>query len=273
VVGDPNVILLLIAALLLAGAGAGFAAGLFGIGGGFVVVPVLIILLPVLGVEQTIAAHVAVGTSLATIIFTSIRSTMSHAARDAVDFSFLKSWAPFVVFGTIFGSVIAKFVSGSELALIFGIGVLIFAAHFLLPARSQQSAITPLPSGVRRASMAGSLGAISALLGIGGGTLTTLVMTTYGNPIHRAIGTAAGMGAIIAIPATAGFILIGLFQPGLPFGSTGYVNVPAAIVITLMSVLVAPLGAATAHILSPQVLRRVFGVYLAVVGVTMIAKY
>lgn len=273
-VGDPDSLFFTIGALLLAGAGAGFAGGLFGIGGGFVVVPALVFLMPLMGVGEAEVAHVAVGTSLATIIFTSIRSTMSHAAREAVDFSVLKGWAPWVVIGTVFGSLIADRVSGRELAIMFGLGVLAFALYFLAPRRSRREDVrqVAMPSGLPRAGLAGGLGLISALLGIGGGTITTLVMTSCGNPIHRAIGTAAGMGAIIALPGTIGFLIIGLGQPGLPWGSLGYVNLPAALVITFMSVLIAPLGVAAAHLMPPDVLRRVFGIYLLVVGVTMIAK-
>ncbi|MEE4153497.1 MAG: sulfite exporter TauE/SafE family protein [Erythrobacter sp.] len=273
-VGDPESLFLTIAALLCAGVGAGFAGGLFGIGGGFVVVPALVFLMPLMGAAPNEVAHVAVGTSLATIIFTSIRSTMSHAARGAVDFAVLKGWAPWVVLGTVLGSAVADRVTGGELALLFGVGVLAFAAYFLIPLGARLAPAQPsdMPTGLPRAGLAGGLGLISALLGIGGGTVTTLVMTTCGNPIHRAIGTASGMGAIIAVPATIGFVLIGLGQSGLPWGSVGYVNLPAALLITSMSVLVAPFGVAAAHLMPADVLRRVFGVYLLVVGVMMIAK-
>ncbi len=273
-VGDPESLFVTIAALLCAGAGAGFAGGLFGIGGGFVVVPALILLMPLMGASPGDVAHVAVGTSLATIIFTSIRSTMSHAARGAVDFAVLKSWAPWAVLGTVAGSIVADRVSGGELAMLFGIGVLAFAAYFLIPSRARVREAQPvaMPTGLPRAGLAGGLGLISALLGIGGGTVTTLVMTSCGNPIHRAIGTASGMGAIIAVPATIGFFIIGLGQPGLPWGSLGYVNLPAALLITSMSVLLAPVGVAAAHLMSPDLLRKVFGVYLLAVGVMMIAR-
>ena len=258
--------------LLVAGAAAGFAGGLFGIGGGFVVVPALVMLFPVLGMESDMAAHVAVGTSLATIIFTSIRATQSHAKREAVDFGVLRSWAVWVVLGTALGTLIADFVSGAQLAAIFGVGVLGFAIYFLLPARAGEPLFAAMPTGFPRASVAGGLGAFSALLGIGGGTITTLTMTVCGAPIHRAIGTASGMGAIIAIPATIGFMIIGFGEPNLPWGSLGYVNLPAAAAIIATSVVFAPLGVAAAHKLPPLILRRVFGLYLVTVGVTMIMK-
>jgi len=272
-VGDTASLTFAIPVLLAVGAGAGFAAGLFGIGGGFVVVPALVFILPLLGVATDQVPHIAVGTSLATIIFTSARSTQSHAARGSVDFGILKSWAPWVVLGTVAGSMIADRISGATLAVVFGLGVLGFAVYFLLPRRNEEPVLSAMPAGVARFGLAGSLGAISALLGIGGGTIATLTMTMCGTPIHRAIGTAAGMGAIIAVPASIGFLVIGMGEPDLPWGSLGYVNVPAAFVIVLTSVVFAPLGVATAHLLSPALLRRVFGIYLILVGATMIAKY
>lgn len=260
------------AALLAAGAGAGFAGGLFGIGGGFVVVPALMLILPLMGAAPDQLAHVAIGTSLATIIFTSLRSVRSHALRDSVDFDLLKSWGPWVVAGTVLGAAIADIVSGSTLALIFGVGVLGFAVHFLAPKIHDRQLLQAMPGGVAKVSLAGGLGLLSSLLGIGGGTITTMVMTLCGTSIHRAIGTASGMGAIIAVPATIGFILIGLPESGLPPGSLGYVNWPAALAIIATSVLCAPLGVAAAHKLSPKLLRTIFGLYLIVVGVTMIAN-
>ncbi len=259
-------------ALLAAGAAAGFAGGMFGIGGGFVVVPALVLLLPLLGAGAADVTHIAVGTSLATIIFTSLRSVSSHAARGAVDFAMLRSWAPWVVLGTGLGALVADRISSDALALIFGVGVLPFAVHFLAPRLHERHLLTAMPGGVARISLAGGLGLLSALLGIGGGVITTVVMTLCGTSIHRAIGTASGMGAIIALPGTLGFMLIGLDQPRLPWGSLGYVNLPAAVAIIVTSVLLAPLGVATAHRLSPRLLRLVFGLYLAVVGVTMIAN-
>ena len=257
-------------ALLLAGAGAGFAGGLFGIGGGFVVVPALVLILPLLGASPDQLTHVAVGTSLATIIFTSLRSVFSHARRDSVDIAVLKSWAPWVVIGTVLGTWVADLISSSTLALIFGVGVLAFAVHFLTPSMKDRQLAHAMPGGVARVGLAGGLGLVSSLLGIGGGTITTMTMTLCGSSIHRAIGTASGMGAIIAVPASIGFVLIGMDEPGLPAGSLGYVNLPAAAAVIVTSVLCAPLGVALAHRLSAKLLRLIFGIYLIFVGVTMV---
>ncbi len=257
-------------ALLFAGAGAGFAGGLFGIGGGFVVVPALVLLLPLIGASEEQITHLAVGTSLATIIFTSIRSVRSHALRGAVDMELLRSWAPWVVIGTGLGTLIADHVSSDTLALIFGIGVLGFAIHFLMPKVEGAQVLQPMPGGAARIGLAGGLGLLSALLGIGGGTITTMVMTLRGAPIHRAIGTASGMGAIIALPGTIGFMVIGRDEGALPWGSVGYVNLPVAAALIFTSVLMAPVGVAAAHKLSPKLLRTIFGIYLVVVGATMI---
>ena len=264
--------LLPLLALLAAGAGAGFAGGLFGIGGGFVVVPALVYILPLLGAEPTKLTQIAVGTSMATIIFTSIRSVRAHAARGAVDVEVLKTWAPWVVLGTFAGVVVADRVSSMTLALIFGVGVLGFAAHFLLPRDHDKQVLQAMPGGVARAGLAGGLGLLSSLLGIGGGTITTVVMTLSGASIHRAIGTASGMGAIIALPSTIGFMLAGLDEPGLPWGSVGYVNWTGALVVIITSVTFAPFGVAMAHKLSAPLLRRIFGLYLIFVGVTMISN-
>ncbi|MFM7403635.1 MAG: sulfite exporter TauE/SafE family protein [Erythrobacter sp.] len=266
-------IYLAIPALLAAGAAAGFAGGLFGIGGGFVVVPVLIFLLPLLGVVPAEIAHVAVGTSLASIIFTSIRSTLSHAERDAVDFSLLRSWAIWVVLGTAVGTMVAGLVSSRQLGLIFGIGVMAFAVYFLLPARKGAPLFAGLPTGLSRVGIASALGAFSTLLGIGGGTVTTVTMTICGAPIHRAIGTAAGMGAIIALPSTVGFMIIGYGEAGVGWGSLGYVSLPAAAALIATSVFSAPYGVAAAHHLPAAILRPFFGLYLAMIGVIMITRF
>lgn len=270
--GDLSQWLVPVVAMLGAGLLAGFAAGMFGIGGGFVVVPALFVVLPLLGGDPAQLAHVAIGTSLATIVVTSIRSVQAHARRGAVDFDVLRSWAPWMVLGVGFGVLLADRVSNQGLALIFGGGVFLMALNFLIPVFSGKVYWSEMPDGYVRAGIAGGLGAFSSLLGIGGGVIAIIVMTLCGKPIHRAIATAAGVGTLIAVPGMIGFVLIGLGEPGLPMGSLGFVNVPATIAITSTSIITAPYGVAMAHRLNPRALKITFGLYLLFVSYTMILK-
>jgi len=262
-------LLLPLMALLGAGLLAGFAAGIFGIGGGFVVVPALFVVLPLLGGSHGQYAHVAIGTSAATIIITSIRSLRAHAKRGAVEFMVLKTWAPWIIIGDGLGVLLAGHVDGRILTLIFAIGVFLMSLNFLLPGLGGMTIGDEMPSGMPRVAIAGGLGTFSALLGIGGGTIAIMVMTLHGRSIHRAIATASGIGTLIAVPSAIGFAIIGLRETALPWGSLGYVNVPAALAIASMSVLTAPLGVAAAHSLQPALLKRIFGVYLVFIAVLM----
>jgi uncharacterized membrane protein YfcA len=262
-------ILVPLVALLAAGLFAGFAAGIFGIGGGFVVVPALFVVLPLLGGLHSEYAHVAIGTSAATIIVTSVRSLHAHARRGAVDFEVLKTWAPWIVLGTGIGVWCADRVDGLVLTMIFAAGVALMSLNFLIPKLGNRVVSDVMPVGMLRVGIAGGLGTFSALLGIGGGTIAIMVMTLCGRSIHRAIATASGVGTLIAIPSAIGFALIGLGTPGLPWGSLGYVNVPAAGAVASMSILTAPLGVAAAHSLPAAPLKRVFGVYLLVIAAVM----
>jgi uncharacterized membrane protein YfcA len=256
-------------ALLAAGLFAGFAAGLFGIGGGFVVVPALLLVLPLMGGEKAQLAHVAIGTSAATIILTSLRSLRSHAKRGAVDFEVLRSWAPWLIIGDAAGVVLAGRVDGHVLTLIFAIGVGLMSINFLVPHLADHKISDDMPGVAPRIAIAGGLGTFSSLLGIGGGTIAIMVMTLCGRSIHRAIATASGIGALIAIPSAIGFMIIGFGQAGLPWGSLGYVNLPATAVIASMSVLTAPLGVAAAHSLPAGPLKRIFGLYLIFISIVM----
>lgn len=257
----------LILSMLVAGAFAGLLAGLFGIGGGFVVVPALAAVFTILSTSDHPMSddkimHVAIGTSLATIIFTSLRSVQAHAKRGAVDFNILKQWAPWVVLGVVLGLGVARFLDGKSLKIIFGVGVFIMAWHFLFPILSKRTVSNEMPKGVTRGGLGSFLGGFCTLLGIGGGTPAILIMTLSGQPVHRAIATAAGFGTIIAVPGTIGSIISGLGEPGLPFGSIGYVNVVAMLAIISMSMITAPIGAALAHSLDSAKLKKALGIYL-----------
>ena len=258
-----------LAAMLGAGLFAGFAAGIFGIGGGFVVVPALFVVLPLLGGTHEAVAHVAIGTSAATIIVTSIRSLLAHAKRGAVEFEVLRAWAPWIILGDGVGVLLAGHVDGRVLTIIFASGVFLMSLNFLLPKVGGKVISDEMPSGIARVGIAGGLGTFSALLGIGGGTIAIMVMTLCGRSIHRAIATASGIGTLIAIPSAIGFALIGLKETGLPWGSLGFVNMPATLAIASMSILTAPLGVAAAHSLPANVLKRIFGIYLVIIACIM----
>ncbi|WOI53330.1 sulfite exporter TauE/SafE family protein [Parvularcula sp. LCG005] len=261
----------LVVAMLAAGAVAGIAAGLFGIGGGFIVVPALIAVFGLLDFDPSLTVHMAIGTSLATIILTSLRSVHAHAKRGAVDFTVLRSWAPWIIVGVIAGLIFAAQVKGATLVTVFGIGVFLLSIHFLFPRLLGKLQISDhMPSGVALIGLAVILGGFSALLGIGGGTIAVLTMTLCGRPIHQAIATAAGFGAIIAIPGAIGFIIMGWNDAALPPGSLGYVNLIGLVAIASTSTLTAPIGAALAHRLPPITLKRVFGAYLVFTSLLML---
>lgn len=268
--GEAMTWIIPLVSMLVAGLVAGFAAGIFGIGGGFVVVPALLVVLPLLGGTKDGIAHVAIGTSAATIIVTSIRSLLSHAKRGAVEFDILKAWAPWIILGCGAGVMLASHVDGRTLKMIFGAGVVLMSLNFLLPKVSNKVVSDTMPSGVLRVGIAGGLGTFSSLLGIGGGTIAIMVMTLCGRSIHRAIATASGIGTLIAIPTTIGFAVIGFREGGLPWGSLGYINVPATLAIASMSMLTAPLGVAAAHSLPAAPLKKIFGVYLFFIGGLML---
>ena len=261
----------LIGIFLVAGLAAGFLAGLFGIGGGFVVVPALLLVFNFMGMESDLAAHVAIGTSLATIIFTSLRSVQAHHKKGAVDFDIIKQWIPGLVLGVLGGIILANFMDGRSMKWVFSIGVFLMGLHFIAPVLKKAAPVSEdMPSGAPLWGLSTFLGGFSALLGIGGGTIAVLVMTSCGRSIHRAVATAAGFGVVIAVPGAIGFAILGLGKSGLPMGSVGYVNMLAALAIVTTSVLTAPLGAKVAHKLNGPHLKRVFGLYLVITSLVVL---
>ena len=255
--------------LLATGAIAGVLAGLLGVGGGIVIVPVLFLLSGFLGFPAELAMPMAVGTSLATIIPTSISSARSHHRRGSMDVDLLKVWAPFVFFGALMGGVLASFVSGAFLTLLFGVVALVVAINLALP-KAVVIAET-LPEGVlARTTVPTGVGVFSALMGIGGGTLSVPILTAFSYPVHRAIGTAAALGLVIAVPAVCGFIWAGWGVEGRPPWSFGFVNVPAAVLIFTMSVFTAPVGSRLAHAMDAGPLKRVFALFLFITSIRML---
>ena len=257
--------------LISAGLLAGFVGGLFGIGGGIVVVPALYLVFTALGVDEAVRMHVAVGTSLSTIISTSCRSLAAHTKAGAVDFDILKAWAPWITLGALIGAIIAGAVNTEVLLIIFGAGLLLVAAQMGLT-RPEWRAFNALPRGAARAGVAGGIGTLSSLMGIGGGAFGVTVMTLCGTPIHRAVATASGFGAAIALPGAIGYAIAGWGREGLPPFSLGFVNLPGFLALALLTAITAPIGARLAHRLPQQHLKRAFAVVLAIVALNMLRK-
>lgn len=249
---------------------AGLLAGLFGVGGGLVMVPILAFLLPSMGVPPAVVMQVAIGTSLAVISFTSLSSARAHQRRGGVDVPALLRLAPGLMLGALIGAAVADRLSGEVLRMIVGGGALAVAVQMLRPPGTPVAAPTR-PGGPELFGAGTVIGAASALIGIGGGSLSVPYLGWRGLGIHRAVGTAAAAGIPIAWAGALGFIWNGWGQAGVPAPALGYVSLPALLGTGLFSVLAAPVGARLAHAASPLVLRRAFAVLLAVIGASLLS--
>lgn len=257
--------------LLAVGAFAGVLAGLLGVGGGIVIVPALFYVFAGLGHPDATLMHVCVATSLATILLTSARSMHSHNKKGAVDWNILKSWAPYIGLGAIIGVVAADFLRSDSLMLVFGVMAMIVALHMAFGRDSWRLGDAP-PAGGGRAGLAGGLGFLSALMGIGGGTFGLPILSLYNVAVHRAVATAAGFGLIIAIPSVIGFILSGWAAPDRPAFTLGYIHVPAFAILVPMTVLCAPYGVKLAHSMNPRPLKLLFAFFLFITALNMLRR-
>ena len=258
-----------LAILLGTGAIAGIAAGLLGVGGGIVIVPMLYWISPMLEMEPAVVVHAAVATSLATIIPTSIASVRAHRRRGAVDSDLLKLWGPAVFVGAALGGIASGYLDGKALAGVFGVVALVVAVNMALTKPLILADAVPASATINRL-IATAIGFVSALMGIGGGTLSVPTLALFSFPIHRAVGTASAFGLAIAVPAVTGYIYGGWDVPGRSPYSLGYVSVLAAIPLVVMTVLFAPLGAKIAHSIDRTPLKRCFAAFLAVTAFRML---
>ncbi|WP_292029029.1 sulfite exporter TauE/SafE family protein [Brevundimonas sp. UBA2416] len=264
-------LLLLLAALTAAGLVGGLVAGLFGVGGGTVIVPAVFYAFEVLGVGGEGNLHTAIGTSLLTIVATSWRSLRAHRAHGAVDEGVLKTWTPWVAAGALIGAGVAGFTSMQGLAIVYGVCLLVVAAQMgLLPERVTLR--RDLPEGWGRRVTGTVIGGLSAMMGIGGGSFGGMMMMLCGRPVHQAVATASGFGLAIGGVATLGFVGFGWDAGGRPPLSLGYVNAPGAVVMAVLTTAVAPWGAKLAHALDRAVLRRAFAVWLLVTAGAVVWK-
>ncbi|MEL6570242.1 MAG: sulfite exporter TauE/SafE family protein [Pseudomonadota bacterium] len=267
---DMTLLLSMGGLLLVIGAFAGVLAGLLGVGGGIVLVPAFFYAFSALGYAGPELMQLCLGTSLATIIVTSVRSGLAHHKKGAVDLEILKTWAPGIVVGAIVGVTVATSLQSGALQAIFGVLAIIVGTYMTF-GRDTWRIAPEMPTGGQRMVLSPLLGFLSVLMGIGGGSFGVPVMTLYGVPIHRAVATAAGFGVIIAVPSVIGFLLTDLSGPVPPL-TIGAVNLVAFVLIIAMTLITAPWGAALAHRMNPKPLKRVFGVFLILVALNMIRK-
>jgi len=256
------------ATYLAVGAVAGFLAGLLGVGGGLIFVPSLIFILKSQHFPQTNLLHFALGTSLATIVFTSISSFRTHHAHGAVNWEIVRQITPGIVLGTLLGSALAAQLSNSTLAILFAVFVLLAATQILLEIKPKPSRQMPGRLGTFLAGVI--IGIVFSLVGGGGAILSVPFMLFCNIKTHDAIGTSSAIGFPIALSGAAGYIFAGLAQDNPPPFSLGFVYLPALLWLVVAGVLAAPFGARLTHRLPVAKLRRVFAAFLYIIAAKML---
>ncbi len=249
---------------LVTGSVAGLLAGLLGVGGGLFIVPVLLFLLPVAGIDSQQLMTICVATSLCTIVITSISSVLAHHKHQAILWPVFWRLLPGISLGALLGAVIADLVSQQLLKNLFAISVILIAFKMLF--RIQPKATSQLPGSTRLMAHGAFIGCLSAMIGIGGGALIVPLLNYWKTPMVNAVATSATCGLPIAIAGTVGFIITGLDQADLPIYSSGYVYWPAVFGIISTSVLLAPVGAKFAHKVSAPLLSGFFAIFLLLIG-------
>ncbi len=257
---------------LAIGALAGFAAGLFGVGGGTIIVPLLFIVFTQMDYSPDVIMHLALGTSLATIVVTSISSLMAHHKNGAVIWPVFKNLAPPMAIGCFLGAGLAGWLSGIQLQLIVGVFLIWVAYTMFVGAKKVVDSTNTLPSSAKQVMAGSVIGGASAIFGIGGGSLTVPYLTRHGVVMQKAVGTSAACGLPIAITGALGFMIFGMNQQVNIPNTIGFVHIYAFFGISVMSFFTAKLGAKVAHALSPQILKKCFAVLLVIIGIFFLVK-
>lgn len=261
---NPDILL----PLFFAGAAAGFLAGLFGIGGGMIVVPIMLWLLDHQGIGGPYVQHMAIGTSFAVMVFTTFSGTLAHHRKKAVDWKVVKRMSPAMVAGGLIGSAVVKYIPTAALQLLFIVCVLGVAAQTLLCIAPK--ATRELPQRKTLAAVGSVFGLISSWVGIGGGTLAVPFLLFCNVPVHRATGTSAGLAWPMAAAGALGFLIAGWGVPGLPEGAFGFWFLPAVVILSACTAFFAPFGARTAHKLPPLLLKKGVGILMLLIAAKMI---
>ena len=250
----------------------GFVAGLFGIGGGLITVPVLFYIFSSVGLDQTFIMHLAVGTSFAIIIPTSIISTMTHMKFKGVDFNIVKTFGAFVIMGVILGTVFAASLKTASLILFFSIITMFIAVYFL----TVREKINPAPRKINliyRIIYGFLSGFLSAPMGIGGGIINTPILKMFGYPINVAIGSSAAVGFLISLIGAIGFVTSGSYLNINAPLSLGFVNIPAFLIFVPITTFMAKIGAKTVHKVNKEFIGKLFGVFLLIISCRLFYEY
>ncbi|EZQ01367.1 sulfite exporter TauE/SafE family protein [Acinetobacter sp. Ver3] len=257
---------------LIIGAFAGFAAGLFGVGGGTIIVPLLFIVFTQMGYDPDVIMHLALGTSLATIVVTSISSLMAHHKNGAVLWPVFKNLAPPMAIGCFAGAGIAGLLPGLHLQIMVGLFLIWVAYTMFTGANKAVNSTMALPSSSQQVAAGSVIGIASALFGIGGGSLTVPYLNRYGVVMQKSVGTSAACGLPIALAGAIGFMVFGMTAEINVPNTIGYVHIYAFVGISVMSFITAKFGAKTAHALSPAMLKKCFAVLLVIIGSIFLVK-
>ncbi len=257
--------------LLVTGIVGGLIAGLLGVGGGIVIVPVLFWIFTSLKFPDEILMHMAIGSSLATIIPTSIASARAHYNKGSIDINVLKKWGFGIFFGALIGGFIGKFFGANDLKYVFGIVALLVAINMFKKNPVAIKDNLPLSKFINF-FFSGLIGFISSLMGVGAGTLGVPALVSFSMPIHKAIGTASALGLFIAVPATIGLAFSGFDVPNRPPMSIGFVNLIAFFIMFPLTILFAPIGVKIAHLINQSILKKVFSLFLIITSIKMLSS-
>ena len=269
----PSLEMLLPIVLILSTIGAftGVLAGLLGVGGGIILVPAFFYMFSTLGFGGDQLMQICLATSLATIVVTSILSVIGHHRKGAVDMAILRGWAIGIVIGTAVGVLVVSSLRSAALQFSFG-ALALGIGFYMLVSRPHWRLGDAMPTGLKRTVLSPAVGILSVLMGIGGGSFGVPLMTLHNVPIHRAVGTAAGFGILIAAPSVLGFLSLPIDQATRPPLTVGAVNLPAFVIVVVMTILTTPIGVRLAHALDARWLKRAFGAFLILVALNMLRK-
>ena len=269
---DQNQIIFFVTVMAIAAVPVGFVAGLFGVGGGLITVPVLFYIFDSAGLDRLFIMHLAVGTSFAIIIPTSFISTITHMKFKAVDFDIVKSFGVFVMLGIIIGTIFAANLKTAYLILFFSIITMLFAFYFLISKEKMNSVQNKM--NIMHKIILGSLsGFFAASMGIGGGAINVPILKMFGYSINQAIGSSAAIGFLVSVIGALGFAISGTYLDIDAPLSFGFLNIPAFLIFMPITMLMAKIGATVLHQIDKKIINRSFGVFLFIVSCRLFFEY